>query len=503
MENEKDIINLSYTKNLSKQSFNSTFNVQVDSKVNIKTILNVSCCIFDEKVETASGKAVVSGKFCIKVLYLDTDNITNTITDNQPFNETILDNSITSDCHIDLANITVLTNPTSNDGNLKVECVLSFTPMLYLNLAMKNLDITSEDYVAKKSTFNTFCMANKIKQSFNHTSNMETRDNISKILFFNSTFCPYSVTTQDGYATIEGKIFTKVIYETTENDNTQIKELNDFSTVKTDVEIENLSQNSILDLNFRIDNSYDNISIDQDDNINTIIIENKIKICGVELKQVSVDIFEDLFSVYNEIELTKSEREYIENINIKSINEIVVGETNLNKDEPAIDEIVTNSNVETEITNSYIKNNTLHIEGIITSTLIYIDENKEYQNKQLETPFIINTKIEMDNLCSNHINIVVSSTKTRVRRGTVIDSEYELFINVCLYKFNSKEILDNLITGKTLDFSQYDYQIYIAKQNETMWELCKRIKCYPDNLNTYNKNLPSQFVGGEKIIIKR
>ena len=69
------------------------------------------------------------------------------------------------------------------------------------------------------------------------------------------------------------------------------------------------------------------------------------------------------------------------------------------------------------------------------------------------------------------------------------------------------------LLGKTLGHSysplihsylgEYDYQIFIAKQGETMWDLCKRIKISPENISQYNKDLPLVMNGGEKVIIKR
>ena len=107
MEENQDAIKITYAKNLSKVNFNSTINVNIDSNVNIKTILDIDSYIYDKKVESGNGKAVVSGKLGVKVLYIDTDNITNTITDSQSFSENIADSSITSDCIINLDNVSI------------------------------------------------------------------------------------------------------------------------------------------------------------------------------------------------------------------------------------------------------------------------------------------------------------------------------------------------------------------------------------------------------------
>lgn len=503
MEKENDILSITYAKNLDKHNFNSIINLQIDSKVNVKTILNTKCYIFDEKIESASGKAVISGKLAVKVLYIDTDNITNTITETQPFSETILDNSITSDCFINLTNTCCLCEVLSNDGFLKVGCNVSFIPVVYVNLAMNTNLSLDENTICKNSNFSTYTISNKIDTSFNYTTNFEIQNNVTKILNHEAIFCLTNLTAQDGYAIVEGKLYSNLIYETNENEETSIKSLSDVFNIKTDVEITNLTQDSVLDLRFAIDNSAESITTEQEDDGNVISINNFIKVKGLQLKEISVEIVEDLYSTKNEIELSKTSREFICCTKKSCINEAVAGEISLNKEDPAIEEIILNTNINSEITNSYIKNGTIHIEGIVNSTVIYIDESKELRSKIVELPFIVNTKIENEILPTNHIDITLNTVKIKARRGTIIELEYELEICVCLFETKQQELIDNITLGKSLDFSQFDYQIFIAKPNETMWELCKRIKCHVEDINNCNKNLPLTFNGGEKVIIKR
>jgi len=165
--------------------------------------------------------------------------------------------------------------------------------------------------------------------------------------------------------------------------------------------------------------------------------------------------------------------------------------------------ILANLNITPEITNTYIKDNQIFVEGIIGSNLTYIDENKEYKSKQLEVPFVINTKIETSTLGCVHSTISIVDTKLKIKRGTIIEIDYSLFVNLSVYEKETHEIIDGFTIGKPLDFSKYDFQIFIAKQGESMWDLCKRIKISPNEIHKHYKNLPMIMEGGEKIIIKR
>lgn len=503
MEENQDAIKITYAKNLSKINFNSTINVNIDSNVNIKTILDIDSFIYDKKVESGKGKAVISGKLGVKVLYIDTDNITNTITDSQTFSENIVDSSITNDCIINLTNASIVNNVLSHDGPLKINCEISLSPVVYLNIGIANKASSFDNMVLKKSEINTSTISGKVDTSFEYTTNFETRDNISKILCYNAYFCPISTSATDGGAIVEGKLYSKLIYETNDGENIKIKELNDIFNVKTEINLPFVERDCMLDLTFEINKSMTNINTDFEEGNSIVTITHTIQLCGVSIKNISIDVVDDMYSTENEIELSTTKRDYNKNVQTELITDNISGEITLNSNEPAIDEIISNCNINAEITNNYLKDGYLILEGIISSHLIYIDENKEYVQKHLELPFVINTNIELDGLDCLHSQIDIVDCKTKVKRGTIIELDYAVQICLHIYQKDSRDIIDNFTLGKPLDFSNFDFQIFLAKPNESLWELCKRIRIAPEEISKYNKDLPLVMEGGEKVIIKR
>ena len=502
MEEKPNNIKIAYTKNLNKQIFTTVLSVSIDNNVNVKTILNISTYLFDEKVECGNGKAIISGRIGVKVLYIDTDNQTNTISTNQPFSESILDPTITADCYINLADRTILNSVLSSDGVLKINCEISFNPIAYVNLGLENNSHLFDNLICKKNEIQAKTISNIVKKDWVHTAIFETKDSISKVLSHNAYFTATKVSANDGYAIIEGKLLSYLVYETS-GEETKIKELQDSFNIKTDLEIENLSKDGLLDLSFVVDPSKADLSTEIEDDNSIITIKNTISVNGVELKNISLEVVDDAYSTENEIELTHSSRDYLGNVQYFEVNENILGEITLNGDEPAIDEIISNLNISPEITNSYIKDGELILEGVISSCLILIDEHREYKQKDSTTPFSVNTKIKMNDLCCVHSSANVLNCKVKIRRGTIIELEYDLEISVCVFSKQTTDMVGNVTKGKLLNFSNYDYQIFLAKPGETLWELCKRTKTNRDNLLSLNKSLPLVMNGGEKIIVKR
>lgn len=503
MEDNTQNIKISYLKNLNNFNFNTTLNISVDANVNIKNILNINTYLYDKKVECGNGKAIISGKIGVKVLYIDVDNMTNILTDSQNFSETYLNNLITSDTHLNISNSKIMNNILSSDGTLKINCDINISPTAYLNLGIANKIPSNEMLITKKDEVKTNTISAFVDTSFEYTTNSETQDKISKILCCQSSFIEEKIVADDGFAVVEGKIVSSILYETNKDDDVVLKELKNTSNIKYDIEIAGLTKENILDLSFTLDQFNENISTEIEENNSVIVIKHKIKTSGVVLQSISIDVVDDLFSTQNEIETTFSTREYVKNAEHFHITETILNEITLQSDETAIDEVLSNMNLEAEITNTYIKDETIFVEGIVSSNLCFIDENKEIKHKQIESPFIINTKIRsLDLGCvNNHINI--TNNYVKVKRGTIIECEYNLCLSMVLYEKENREIIDTYSIGKPFDFSKYDYQIFLTKPNESLWDLCKRIKISPSNIHEYNKNLPLVMTGEEKIIIKR
>lgn len=501
MEN-MDNFRLSYAKKLNIVNFTTTASMPIDANVNIKTILNIDSYIFDENIECGNGKAVFTAKLGFKILYIDTDNISNTITYSQSINETFTDTSITSNCFVNSNKITITNNILSTEGSLKIACDIAMMPTLYVNLAMNNNIATDNNLITKQTEISATTISKTINTQAKYTTTFETKDNVVKILCHKAYFVPKEVKSGDGVATIEGRMISYLLYENNDNEP-QIKEIKDAFSVRFDVDVEGLSREDVLDLSFAINPNKEIISTDREGDNNIIIIDHFISLKGVAIKPININVVEDAFSVLNEVDITLSNREYFMLSRYDCVVENISNEITLADNETAIDELVSNLNMSTEITNSYIKDNNLYIEGLLSSSMVYIDENKDYKQKQIEIPFVLNTNIKLDDIDCCKICVDIEDCKFRVKRGTIIEMDYQLSISVSNFDKENKEIVDNITIGKPLDFSAYDYQIYIAKPNETLWQLCKRIYITPDKIREYNKNLPDIMNGGEKIIIKR
>ena len=101
-------VKITHAKSMNKFNFNLTLSAPIETQTNIKKVLDINSYMFDQKVESGNGKAIISGKIGTKVLYLDTDNMTATLTTTSNFNETVLDNSISVNSHVNILDYNIV-----------------------------------------------------------------------------------------------------------------------------------------------------------------------------------------------------------------------------------------------------------------------------------------------------------------------------------------------------------------------------------------------------------
>ena len=500
MENH-DEIKIAKIKNLNKLNWTANMNILIDSNVNISSILSIESYTYDEKLECGQGRASVSGKIGVKVVYIDTDNISNTLFDSIPFSEACVDPAITSSSNIEITESCVTSNIISTDGMLKLSLDCSIGLVMYLNLGLSTSIGDIEGLIVKRSNIDTYLISQNINTEFEYTVDLETGYKVNKILNYSSSFTPSGVTSQDGFATVEGKLMSLLTYEANVEDSAVIKEICSTDTVKLDLSIAGIGPEDKLMLYFSVDKDKTKLNTELEADSTEVSATNTIRVRGVAIRSISIDIVDDLFSCDNVIDTSSSNREYLSSINNGYVTERISADKEL--ENVQIEDVVGCSNVQTTITQHYLKDDSLILEGVATVCVVYLDENRCYSNSLVEVPFVIDTKTTTNN--PEAVNFVTKcfNVEAKAKHADTIVVECDLGVMYTLFDQSNREIIDNVIVGKPIEYKNIDYQIFIARPGETNWDLCKRTRTSQDEILKLNKDLPDTFTGGEKIIVKR
>ena len=282
-----------------------------------------------------------------------------------------------------------------------------------------------------------------------------------------------------------------------------IKLYSNSTPFKCELEASSVTNDCIADLSAYINLNSTLITTDISDNDTKFDFEYYIVVTGLIYKSTTIDIVDDLYSLDGEVEvvsnnytLSKKEDSFklIENID----TEITLA------DELNVDEILGMVNTSANITQYLIKDNSIVIEGVINGNLIYFDENKQINHLTMQLPYSINTKQDFKKQISAlHLTPIPMNCKCKIKRGNILVLDCEICITATPYTQNEIKLINNVKLGKVVNYDDIALQIYIARPNESSWDLCKRLHVTPEQLVQYNKENPATYLGGEKVVIYR
>ena len=494
-------IKIANALNLPTLNIKSQLNLNIDSNAYIKQVLNIETCLIEHQIETLSNKAVIKGTIGVKIVYMDTDNIFNTLSDTVNFSETINSDNISHNCIIDVNNSQFVSEFDNDDKTLRINIYGTIDCFCILNNDLKLFN-QSEGLVCKKNVISANSCIQQVNKTLNYDFDFKLDWKINKLLSYNSQLVIDETSCHDGYILAKGEIINTFVYEI-ENNLNNIKIHTNSTPFKLEAEATNCDNDCMADLNAYINLNTTQITTDINENYTNFNIEYSIVATGFVYKNININVIEDLYSLDNFVEPTTNKYNLSQKLPQFKSYENVDTEITL-ADELNVDEILGMVNTSSTITQYAIKENTLIIEGVVNGTLLYLDETRTTKQLSTQLPYSISIKQELNgSMCGLRAHTIPISCKCKIKRGNTLIVDYELCIIGHCYIAQEIELIDNIKYGNPLNYGDIAFQIYLARQNETIWDLCKRLHTTQEKLTEFNNDLPSTFLGGEKIVVYR
>lgn len=504
---ENNGLKITRTANLPSLNIKTQLAIPIDSNANIKQILSINACLIDTQIEPSSfNKAILKGKLGVKAVYLDTDNLYNTVSDSVAFTETLSSDNITADCQISVVGSQFICNFDTDDRGLKVYIEGSIDTFCNLNLPLNPLSQTDDGLVCKKTALQACsCIQQLDNKSVNYSFdfNIDNKAIINKLLSYDSKVIVDDCKCYDGYIIISGDIFNTITYETAGENGNCVNIFNNSTKFKSELEAKNCDADCFADIECVIDLTNTQISPDISDTGTKLNFDYSIRANGFIYKNINVDVVEDVYSLDSEIELINNKYILCKKSPSFKSSETVDSEITL-ADEINVDEIIGIVDCDASVVQHEFKNGQLILEGVISGNLLYLDENKEIRHLSTQVPYTIGLKQEnTENICGVRVMVTPTNCKCKIKRGNTLILDYEVCVCGSIYHQVEVELIENIKYGKPTNYGDIAFQIYLAHPNENRWDLCKRLHVTDEQLCASNKDLPVSFIGGEKVIVYR
>lgn len=303
-----------------------------------------------------------------------------------------------------------------------------------------------------------------------------------------------------GAIIIDGEVFVSVIALQKNQKNTIIRE-NKVLPFRYELECDDAMPSVQATARVREKSFKTDISVDEEKGTSTLISHVNLQFEGEAFVVTSTSLVADAFSTADELELLYDEFPYY-----KACEQYVVSGTQSGKcslDLPQGSTLLAVAGENVEIVSQSAEQTGVVVNGVISATGYFCDQDGKIFSRRLETPFEKNVEYMGDKKDTVEIKCVVDKCSARISGENQIDMDYELFFTVYPCERSSiKYVKDIKCVGckKTIDSA---ISVYIALDGEDLWSLSKRLNTSPEALISTNKELQFPLTGNERIVVYR
>ncbi len=497
----ENLVVLNTKKYLGRKQIVLDCKFQIESGKEVQKVLAVCGKPVLTETTVTNGNVNFVGKVNVKLVYLTESNERECLNCLVDFNE-YYDNSLIeigdfADIELKVVDVTT---PSIKANEVKVACILDAVISLSKNKTCEQAS-ENDDIFYKKSLCEISKQVANFKDSFDVSEEFRIEGDLKCVLSVDVDMAIKECYCGNGFAVVGGDAYVNIIYE---DESDEIKMYKTNFAVKQEVQIDNVNKDciavgQIVPLDF-----LSKCTVAQGENCNIVRWEAPVNVSGVIYENFLIDKIDDAYACKNNVELNVSTQETIKNLVQTTIEDTVKGEV------PLKDEINATllgymfSGV--EVSSSFVQNDKLTIEGVVSTTILYKDENQENQNNNVQSviaefPFSVeHSKAEFDGVTNNQVTPNITDLDVGIKNNK-IELVTKLQFNVFCFEDEKIDFVDAVSITSPRKPADCAMEIIIVQKEQTLWELGKSLGVSVEQILEQNPNIVEPLNQNDKIVI--
>lgn len=497
---------LTSVKRLNPQANQSVVECVLQANEEIKDVLAVRAEAFLKNCNIVKNAIEYSGVVNFSILYNDVNNLPQALNYMAEFNDKLsINNDMLPNNCICIA--TVVDNKIINvsANSIKVNAVIEVKNMYAQNEEINALsNVEGENVYIQTEEIQKTSLVGTIDSPINLNENFSINDSISNVLEVSVEPILKSVVGQDGFVKVSADALVNICY-LTDGENATIRNYNATVNIDEEIKLDFVDDENLIEayLTNNIEQLLVNTNIDVDKA--EVEISAQLILKGFVYDKEEISVVSDLFSTENEITTcTSSFNSVCFGGNVLFEDKISCGAV-ITDEMPFADDVLSVCVSSQEITNSYIANNKLNVEGVVRFNVLYFNrESMSVVGFITECPFEVSGGINDDMQdFSNITSIAVGDITFKSRRGKEIDINANVFVTSNLLNNENCAVITNIEVGEEKQENECAISIYYVKAGEQIWDVAKKMNVSPDLILEQNPDLKLPLEGGEKVFIFR
>ncbi len=475
-----------------------------NENTNIVKVLCANAKAYISNTEVLEGEINFNGYASFLVIYESEDGV-QSLDYSAEFKEKFKNTAIKMG---DVASVTasvvdVNTSSTGASSDIKVVAVVEIS-VDTITTTTANVLTGVDGFFSQTEMLSFASLVSSMNEKFDVSGEVDIRDSVFKVL----SVCPSvfldSAIPNSSFVALKGGVNLNICYLT----NSETPEIRSYqTTIDFSQELANTQVNNTSALQSMLNLLSNDITINTKltDDVAQVNLVIPLQYVGYVFQTNQTDAVTDIFSTEHFVNLNTQSLTSIVNEPSSTYTEKISGSVVLDDAAPFIDEILGNCCNHVVLANSTMSDGTLVVEGIAYTTVMYWNkENASNQSIEVEIPFSLNlmtTNLSADS--TPLVSIALGDVLTRSKRGREIEVNATLYVFSDFYNENTEAVISQITIGEEKPESDCVLSIYIAKPNDTLWDIAKELNVSPDMILEQNESLQLPLVGGERILIYR
>jgi hypothetical protein len=501
MEKSKQNILSAQRRSLDSKQLAVECVINLEGNTNIDKVLALTAHTEIKEQEVGEKETKFFGEIFLNLFYLTEEKELDSVSSVCDFSDVIRHDTLVNGQTIRTSAKIVGVNPTSiNEGTLRVLVTVEVSFALEGNSQTSVYDNIDEDCRVQYKE-SEFTQSSKVYTGkFEVQKVSEVKENITKVLTSSSHAVIKEVTAHDGFIVMEGDVYSYVVYAKEGGNISQVQLVESF---KEELEVEESTKSCIVEAKLFSNERESVIEVQEIEGGTSLKLSTGLK---AELKIYKSEPYlttSDIYSLKNKLNVQSETIKTTQLLSPKYFEGKIEGNLTLSESQPRIDKTLAVSSPRYSISNVYFKEDEIFIEGVVSSNLVYLnDETESVNSVEVEVPFVTSEKYMTDykDLQVN-VQIAVSDCDMIAKRGREIyfDCKVRAYANVWAEKEES--VISNIERKEAHPEKDSAIEIYFAKNGNTFWEIAKELNVDERLVSGQNPNVKNPLESDEKIVI--
>lgn len=472
---------------LTRSEFNVECNISVSSPAS--KILSVSTQASVTNSEVISGSINYAGTIDTRTVYLTEDGEVCTVASACPFTSKFEGEDIVAGGKA-IISVKVIDNhiESTTADNIRIDVSLEQSGVLINSASVNTISCNEADVCTLSEDINVIQFAGEANENITVNSEIMVRESIKRVILTESQAIIKNVESGANFVSISGEAITRVIY-LTEEDKFETGYV--YDTFKEELELSGATRDSGVEAYAVVQSENVKTEIEENDKGVKINIQVPITLTAKAYERANINVVKDLYSTTSEIKVTTESFEMTEVCPLEIVESKIEGSLTLEDEKPRVDKILFVGGNKVVISNSFVSNGEVTIEGIATSTVVYLnDETSSLNSVQIEVPFVITEKFNEEHEdCITVVDAVITDVDVVVKKGREFyyDAKVKASVNCC------HAVVSGVIASAEMleAYPEKDYgmELVFAHAGQSAWDIAKQACVKEDMLIAQNADV--------------